>query len=477
MSNAILKLSDLTIDSIFAPECKLDNDIRQRIWESYQSYDCFCTCEDAIPYDRNPRLNEDAVSSVADSICNYGFQQPLVLDNDRVIIVGHTRRLASNSVGINVIPVIIAKNLTPEQIKAYRIDDNKTGELSTWDFSLLQDELIDLEDSGYDLTSMAFDADEMERILSIAQENIGGDTNFDDEEEDTGIEETETTEESDSPDVTYDSVPGGVYQLGKHRLVCGDCTDGYQIAQLFDGDGETPARLWLSDPPYNCNYSGRANKTEADKKLKALRNKNLTLANDNMSEEEFMAFINKAFMNCIAYLGAGDSFYLFHSFMVSHIFKKAIEENDGKISAQLIWAKNHFALSFMCYMMKHEPIWFGWKNGATHKWYGNHDDSTTTIQKWKITHSNNLHPSMKPIDMLEFFIKNSSKRGEIVMDTFGGSGSTMIACENTGRICRMMELMPKYADVIRKRWAEQVHGEGCDWKALTPKIRQIENLD
>lgn len=428
-----------------------------------------------IPYDNNPRLNEEAVDTVADSITNYGFKNPIIVDAQNVIICGHTRRLAAMKLGLKEVPVIVARDLSPEKVKAFRLDDNKTAEMATWDFAKLQEELFDLKDSDYDVSSLAFGQDELDRLLKgqdeVSQSDDSSDSSSSDDQ---GVEYNE--ESSSSSGAVYDSVKGGIYKLGDHRLVCGDCCEGLDIAKLLEGDGETPVDLWLTDPPYNVNYVGRANKSADGKKSKAIRNTSLTLANDNMAEKDFEVFISKSFQNCISFLEKGASYYIFHAHTVAHILRQVLLDNDTNLSNQLIWCKNHFALGWGSYLMKHEPIYFGWKNGAKHRWFGEHNNSTTTCQKWKIVQSSNLHPSMKPVDMLEFFIRNSSEKGDIVLDTFGGSGSTLIACENTGRICRMMELMPKYCDAIRKRWAEQVHGEGCKWQELTPKTGMVENI-
>ena len=422
--------------------------------------------EDVVPYDNNPRLNEDAVDAVAESITNYGFKVPIVVDKDNVIICGHTRRLAALKLGLKVVPVIVAADLPPEKVKAFRLDDNKTAEIATWDFAKLQQELFDLKEDGYDMDTLAFGEDELARLMEEAEKEEAKD---DPDEEG----ETEPDAGAEVSENEYDSVNGGIYQLGDHRLVCGDCCEGLDIAKLLEKDGETPVRMWLTDPPYNVGYVGRANKSDEDKWSKAVRNKDLTIANDNMSEDQFAEFIGKAFQNCIAFMEPGASYYIFHAHTIAHIIRKALLDNDTNISNQLIWVKNHFALGWGCYLMKHEPIYFGWKNGAPHRWFGAHDATTTTFQQWDIVQSSKTHPTTKPVDMLKYFIKNSSEKGDIVLDTFGGSGSTLIACEQTGRVCRMMEILPKYCDAIRKRYAEFVHGEGCDWQSLTPKIGEV----
>ena len=471
-TKTILSAKDITAKNIFTDECRLSDDERDTVFRSYGEYKTFMRLDDITPYDRNPRLNDDAVAGVSDSIRQFGFEQPVVVDGSHVIIVGHTRRLACVELGLRIVPVLVASHLSPDKVRMYRIADNKTGELSNWDFAKLRDEVDDMKEDGIDIERLGFGKDELERLLADGadDEENPGPQDGEDDEEDNGVEEPQE-DEGDADE--YDSVKGGIYQLGPHRLVCGDCTEGLDITCLFDGDGDTQARLWLTDPPYNVNYVGRANKSKADKWSKAVRNKDMTLANDNIGEGEFEEFAGKAFANCLAFMEPGASYYIFHAHTIAHVFRAALLNNGAVVSNQLIWIKNNFALGWGDYLMKHEPVYFGWKEGAKHKWYGRHDSTTTTFQRWPIVQSSNLHPSMKPLPMLEYFIKNSSVKGDIVLDTFGGSGSTLIACENTGRVCRMMEIMPKYCDVIRRRWAEQVHGKDCDWKTLAPKIGQV----
>lgn len=428
--------------------------------------------ESVIPYDNNPRINDEAVDAVAESIRNYGWQQPIVVDRDNVIIVGHTRRLAAMKLGLATVPVVVASGLTPEQVRAYRIDDNKTGEIATWDFARLQAEMEGLQEDGYDLSSMAFSEAELSRILENSESGDGGEAEEDAEGE-TGADEI-----PDVPDdEKYDSRRGTLYRLGDHLLVCGDCCEGAEIQLLMKGDGEEPVSLWLSDPPYNVAYSGRSGIRHDENFSKAVRNSDLKIANDDMSERDFQEFLKRAFCNCAAYMARGASFYLFHATSCAHNFRQALLDNGLEISTSITWAKNHFALGWGHYLQKTEPCWYGWKPGAASKWNGAHDATTTTLQQWDIVQAAKDHPTPKPVDMLKFFIKNSSDRNDIVLDTFGGSGSTLIACEQTGRICRMMEIMPKYADVIRRRWAQFVYGKKCDWKAMTPAVESIDVME
>ena len=389
------------------------------------------------PYEKNPRFNDDAVDAVARSIKEFGWQQPIVVDRDMVIIVGHTRLKAAENLGLTEVPVIIADNLTPEQVKAYRIADNKTGEIAEWNYDLLPFEIKGLQDANFDLSLLGFDTDELDKLLN-------GDA---DKQVATG--ETEPDAVPEAPEVAV-SVRGEVYQLGEHRLMCGDSTDAGDTAKLM---GEDKAILYLVDPPYNVALQG---------------SNGLTIQNDDMSDADFRKFLNGAFKCASGVMEPGAVFYIFHSDSESANFRLAAKENDLDVHETLYWIKNSFVLGrFDQYQS--ESALYGWKPGAAHQWYS--DRCQTNLLHYDKPKCNDVHPSMKPVEMLVYIIQNSSKHGEIVLDNFGGSGSTLIACEQTGRVCRMMELDEHYCDVIRRRWAEFKYGEGCDWKRMTPAIQ------
>ena len=396
---------------------------------------------DIRPYEKNPRINDGAVDAVAKSIQEFGWQQPIVVDKDLVVIVGHTRLKAAEQLGLTEVPVVVANHLTPEQVQAYRIADNKTGEIAEWDYNLLPMELKDLQNADFDLSVLGFDSDELDKLLN-------GDT------EDT-VTEGETEPDA-VPEVPEDaaSVPGTVYQLGKHRLLCGDATKAEDVAWLM---GEEKANLWLTDPPYNVAYEG---------------SNGMTIENDNMEDAQFRKFLRDSFLCVHDRMEPGASFYIFHADSEGYNFRGACHDIGLKVRQCLIWKKNALVLGRQDYQWLHEPALYGWKDGAAHAWYN--DRSQTTVMEFDKPKHNDVHPTMTPVEMLVYLIKNSSKRGETVIDTFGGSGSTLIACEQTGRICRTMELDPKYCDVIRRRWAEFRYGEGCDWQAKIPEIEQYE---
>ena len=337
-------------------------------------------------------------------------------------------------------PVHIADNLTKEQVQAYRIVDNKTGELAEWDYNLLQVELADLQLADFDLSLLGFDSSELESLL-----------NGQDEDCTTGLTEADAFPET--PEIPA-SQYGKLYQLGNHILMCGDATKQEDVEALMD---TTEANLWLTDPPYNVAYEG---------------SNGLTIENDNMSDSQFRDFLKLSFEHAHNHMAPGAAFYIFHADSEGFNFRGACHDVGLKVRQCLIWKKNSLVLGRQDYHWIHEPCLYGWKDGAAHNWYS--DRSQITVMEFDKPKHNAEHPTMKPVEMLVYLIKNSSAKDNVVLDTFGGSGSTLIACEQTGRLCRIMELDPKYADVIRKRWAEFKYGEGCDWKALTPEIESVD---
>ena len=390
---------------------------------------------DIYPYEKNPRLNDNAVEAVANSIKEFGFRVPIVIDRDNVIVTGHTRFRSAKLLGLTEVPCIIVDNLTPEQIKAYRIADNKTAEIAEWNFELLPLELRELQGAEFDLALLGFDTDELDKLLNGELEDVVTDG------------ETDPDEVPETPEEPV-SKSGEIYRLGNHLLMCGDATNSEDLAALT---GEVQIDLWLTDPPYNVAYSNSLGQT---------------IENDNMDDAAFRAFLNDSFTQAVKVMKLGASYYIFHADTEGYNFRGACRDVGLKVRQCLIWVKNSLVLGRQPYQWRHEPCLFGWKEGAAHAWYA--DRSQTTVMEYDKPRKNDLHPTMKPVEILTYLIKNSSQRGEIVLDTFGGSGSTLIACEQTGRVCRMLELDPKYCDVIRRRWSEFVHGFGCDWAAKTP---------
>ena len=362
-------------------------------------------------------------------------------DTESIIIVGHTRWKAAKSLEFKQIPVHVAKELTSEQIKAYRIADNKTNELAEWDYELLPIELSELQEMNFDLSLLGFDTSELEQLLNGDEVVTEGMTNPD--------EVPETPEEPISK-------RGEIFQLGNHRLMCGDSTDCVDVEALVSGK---KVDLFLSDPPYNVAYENDAG---------------MTIQNDDMADSDFLGFLTAAFKNAVKTMKEGASYYIFHADSEGYNFRGACIAAELKVRQCLVWKKDSFVMGRQSYHWAHEPILYGWKDGAAHSWYS--DRKQTTVLEFDRPKKSDLHPTMKPVEILIYLVQNSSKKGDLVTDFFGGSGSTLIAAEQTGRKAYLMELDEKYCDVIRKRWAEFVHGEGCNWEELTKSNMEVENV-
>lgn len=377
--------------------------------------------EDVKPYENNPRINDGAVEATANSIKEFGWKQPIVVDKEGVIIAGHTRLKAAKKLGMEEIPVLVAKDLSSEQADAYRLADNKTGEISEWNMDMLGDELSQIED--IDMTDFGFDDEDLElqdEDLELQDEN----TDAEDDEFDGEIPENPT------------SKVGDIYKLGEHRLMVGDSTDPDQVKQLMDGE---KADLLITDPPYNNSYEG---KTE----------QKMTIQNDSMSNDDFRSFLKKSYIAADSNMKPGATFYIWHADSERINFEGACNDIGWKLRETLIWNKNLMTLGRQDYQRKYEPCLYGWKDGAAHFW--NSDRKQTNVLDFDKPTKSKLHPTMKPVPLFDYQIKNSSKRGQIVLDLFGGSGTTMIACEQNGRKAYLMEIDPKYADVIIDRWEE-----------------------
>jgi site-specific DNA-methyltransferase (adenine-specific) len=375
------------------------------------------------PYANNPRDNDDAVDATANSIKKFGWQQPIVVDTGGVIIVGHTRYKAAKKLGLKTIPVLVADKLTPEQVKAYRLADNKTGELADWDDDLLQSELDGLVD--IDMSDFGFDPD-----ITVQTETV--DDDFDEP----------------LPEKPKSKI-GQIYQLGRHRLMCGDSTDGGAVAKLMNGQ---KADLLLTDPPYNVDYGG---KSMADKKRSKTR-KGETIKNDYQDDKQFLEFLTVALSNAFNFMKSGACFYIWYAQSQSIAFYEACRKSKLSVRQQLIWDKNSMVVGRQDYQWKHEPCLYGWAEGSSHSWCS--DRKQTTVLNFDRPAHSDLHPTMKPIPLFDYQIKNSTKSGDIVLDLFGGSGTTIMACEQDGHNAYVMEYDPKYVDVIIDRW-EQFTGK------------------
>ena len=369
--------------------------------------------DEIIPYENNPRKNDDAVEAVANSIKNFGFKSPIVVDANKVIVNGHTRLKASKLLGLTMVPVIIASDLTEEQCRALRLADNKTAEIASWDKKLLMQELesIDWEGLEMDMTDFGFD-----NIFDSKPQEV----THDDFEEGQYI-----------PATPY-SMQGDVYLLGRHRIMCGDSTNPEMVKILLNGN---KADMIFTDPPYNVNYEGSDGQS---------------IQNDNMGNEEFYNFLLSVYKNMFDSIKEGGSIYVCHADSEGLNFRKAFIDAGFKLAQCLIWVKNSFTMGRQDYQWQHEPILYGWKPGAGH--YFVDDRSLSTVWFYDKPKHNDLHPTMKPLELVGQGINNGSLLGQLVLDLFGGSGSTLIACEQAGRINYSMELDEKYADVIVKRF-------------------------
>lgn len=364
---------------------------------------------EVIPYPDNPRKNDNAVDAVAESIKQCGYCSPIVIDEDNVILAGHTRLKALKKLKWKEVECVRKTGLTEEQKKKYRILDNKTNELAEWDFDLLEEEIADLDFDGFDF---GFE--------------------FNSGEDDAEIIEDEVPEVNEEIEPTVKL--GDIWQLGRHRLMCGDSTDAGTVALLMDGK---QADLFLTDPPYNVAYEGKTKDA-------------LTIENDKMESDKFREFLTSAFTAAVSVLKEGGGFYIWFASREHCNFETALNDSGLEVRQELIWKKNSMVLGRQDYQWKHEPCLYGWKDGASHNWYS--DRCQTTILEFDKPTRSADHPTMKPVELFAYQIKNSTKKGETVLDLFGGSGTTIIACEQTGRTAYCMELDERYCDVIIKRY-------------------------
>lgn len=383
------------------------------------------------PYDKNPRINDGAVDAVAASLKEFGFRQPIVIDAEGVIVCGHTRYKAAQKLGLAKVPVHVATDLTPEQIKAYRITDNKTSDLSEWDYEILPVELSELMDSGFNMNLLAFDEKELTKLL--------------DTQIDQGL-----TDPDEIPDMPEEPVTqeGDLWLLGEHRLLCGDSTDPANLEKLMEGQR---ADMVFTDPPYNVAYV-----QDKDGEAKQIKNDNLG--------GKFHAFLKAACQQMIDHCQG--AIYICMSSSELATLQDAFGQAKGHWSTFIIWAKNTFTLGRSDYQRQYEPILYGWPEGEKHYWCG--DRNQGDVWEVKKPAKNDLHPTMKPVELVVRAITNSSKQNDIVLDPFCGSGSTLIACQQTGRICYGMELDPAYCDIIAQRW-ENHTGQKAKRIACTTK--------
>jgi DNA modification methylase len=376
------------------------------------------------PYERNPRTHSDEqVDQIAASMVEFGWTNPILVDESAGILAGHGRLLAARKLGLAEVPVIRFEHLSEAQKRAYLIADNQLALQAGWSDELLAEELAWLRDERFDLDLVGFDASELERLLALADGGTGSD---------------EAEDEVPEPPEDPVSKPGDLWILGNHRLLCGDATALADVERVLGGQ---LADITFCDPPYNVDYAN----TPKDK----LRGKHRPIMNDNLGGS-FEAFLHDACVNILSVTKG--AVYMCMSSSELDTLQRAFRAAGGKWSTFVIWAKNTFTLGRADYQRQYEPILYGWKDGSDHYWCGARDQGDVWFFDKPVR--NDLHPIMKPVALVERAIRNSSKSRDIVLDPFGGSGSTLIACEKAGRQARLIEIDSKYVDTIILRWQE-----------------------
>lgn len=374
------------------------------------------------PYKNNARTHSDEqIEKIAKSMKEFGFINPVLVDGDLNVIAGHGRILGAKKLGMKEVPCLFIENLTEEQKRAYIIADNRLAEDAGWDKELLKIELEDLKNMNFDITLTGFELEDF----------------------DFSMDETKVIEDEFDENVPEEptSKKGEIYKLGKHFLMCGDSTDINDVEKLMNG---VKADMLLTDPPYNVDYEGGTG---------------LTIQNDNMDDETFREFLRVSFFNANSVMKEGAVFYIWHADSERYNFRGACHDIGWKVRQCLIWCKNTLVMGRQDYHWKHEPCLYGWKEGASHLWAS--DRKQTTVLEFDRPSVSKEHPTMKPVGLFDYLIKNNTKKDDIVLDLFAGSGTSIIACEQNGRIAYSMELDPKYVDVIISRW-EKLTGQQAE---------------
>ena len=405
--------------------------------------------EKLIPYARNARTHSaEQVAQVAASIAEFGWTNPILAGADGIVIAGHARLLAARKLGMTEVPVIVLDHLTESQRRALVLADNRLALNAGWDEEMLRVEMAALDEGGFNLELVGFTDEEIEDLLRDPEEVHAGNT------DDDAVPET--------PETAI-TVPGDVWLLGQHRLLCGDSVQMECVEKVLAGG---LADMVFCDPPYNVNYGA----TMKDK----LRGKKRKIANDDLGQD-FEQFLRDACVNMLAVTKG--AIYVCMSSSEIHTLQRVFREAGGHWSTFVVWAKNTFTMGRSDYQRQYEPILYGWKEGTDHFWCGARDQGDVWFIKKP--HVNDLHPTMKPVELVERAVRNSSKDRDTVLDPFGGSGTTLIACEKTSRQARLIELEPKYCDVIIRRWQEfsgaeaSLDGDGRTFAAIAAERNPV----
>lgn len=372
-----------------------------------------------IPYARNSRTHSpQQTQQIAASIKEFGFTNPVLIDEENGIIAGHGRVLAAQLLGMDEVPCIVLSGMTGAKKRAYVIADNKLALNAGWDDEMLRLEFEDLKAMDFDLDLTGFSPEEIDKLLPKQVEGL--------------------TDEDAVPDAPVDpvTVSGDIWILGGHRLMCGDSTSIDAVEKLMDGQ---KADMWLTDPPYNVDYEGKTKDA-------------LKIQNDSMGNDDFRQFLRDCYVAADSVMKPGAVFYIWHADSEGYNFRGAAKDAGWTVRQCLIWKKSVLVMGRQDYHWKHEPCLYGWKDGAGHLWAA--DRKQTTVLEFDKPYRNGEHPTMKPVELFAYQMLNNTKGQDIVLDSFGGSGTTCIAAEKNGRRAFMMELDPKFCDVIIKRWQE-----------------------
>jgi site-specific DNA-methyltransferase (adenine-specific) len=373
-----------------------------------------------IPYASNSRTHSDAqVAQIAASIKEFGWTNPILVSGDNSIIAGHGRLMAARKLDMEEVPVIVLDHLSKAQQRALVIADNQLALNAGWDMNMLKAEIEDLNLENFNLELLGFDDDFLDGLLETAPS--GGNTDED------AVPEVP---------VTPKTVLGDIWLLGDHRLMCGDSTSIDALEKLTE---KRLVDMWLTDPPYNVAYEGGTKEK-------------LTIQNDSMADNDFRQFLRDAYVAADSVMKPGAVFYIWHADLEGYNFRGAAKDAGWQVRQCLVWKKSSLVMGRQDYHWQHEPCLYGWKEGAAHLWAT--DRKQTTILEFNKPSRNGEHPTMKPVELFEYQMLNNTKGADIVLDSFGGSGTTIIAAEKHGRYGRLMELDPKYCDVIIKRWQD-----------------------